>query len=249
MNPPSHPMKIIETNYTVPALKRAGLSTLALTLLSAAAALAVTCLLYKQAWQIPGLRDLRDNRLVFALWLLASPLVGAAFALARRATWSRAARACGFCLAAGLPVAAIGGGVQNIGTRSADKAILCNLRQLAAAADQYFLENGTSTVPRYEDLVGADKYVKAVNPVRGEDYRHNFPLHQGDTLTAEQGHGLAISYPPEGAPDRPASSGAAKRVTPMASDATTVADVATPIHVQDRPLRRGTMCASCHAHR
>jgi type IV pilus assembly protein PilA len=52
---------------------------------------------------------------------------------------------------------------------SQDKAVIGVVRQLAAAADQYYLENGVSTV-ELRQLVGATNYVKAVNTVAGESY-------------------------------------------------------------------------------
>ena len=52
---------------------------------------------------------------------------------------------------------------------SQTKAITNNLRQLASAADQYFIENGV-TVAAQTELVGTDKYVKTLNPVAGETY-------------------------------------------------------------------------------
>lgn len=52
---------------------------------------------------------------------------------------------------------------------SMEKAMLNNLRQLAAAADQYFLENGTNTV-KLDQIVGPEKYIKKLSPVDGEDY-------------------------------------------------------------------------------
>jgi len=63
---------------------------------------------------------------------------------------------------------------------SQDKAVLNNARQLSAAADQYYLENGVSTVAS-EDLVGSQNYVKALNKVAKE----NYPAHytQGTTIT------------------------------------------------------------------
>jgi type IV pilus assembly protein PilA len=52
---------------------------------------------------------------------------------------------------------------------SQDKAVLNNARQLGAAADQYFLESGISTVS-LTDLVGATAYIKALNTVASETY-------------------------------------------------------------------------------
>src|SRR3954468_3326266 len=69
---------------------------------------------------------------------------------------------------------------QKVRTSSQDKAVLNNARQLGAAADQYFLENGVSTVAQ-TSLVGATNYVKSLNLVAGETYPTNFT--QGITIT------------------------------------------------------------------
>jgi len=83
---------------------------------------------------------------------------------------------------------------QKVRTSSQDKAVLNNARQLAAAADQYFLENGVSTCAQ-TSLVGASNYVKALNLVANETYPTNFT--QGITLTVS---GIAgqrtITYAP-----------------------------------------------------
>ena len=42
---------------------------------------------------------------------------------------------------------------QKVRTSSQDKAVLNNARQLAAAADQYFLENGVSSVSQGLSLI------------------------------------------------------------------------------------------------
>ena len=70
--------------------------------------------------------------------------------------------------------------MQKVRQSSHDKAVLCPIRQLSAAADQSFLENGVSTV-RMEDLVGATNYVKALNPIDCEVYPAAFT--QGVTIT------------------------------------------------------------------
>jgi len=83
---------------------------------------------------------------------------------------------------------------QKVRTSSQDKAVLNNARQLAAAADQYFLENGVSTVAQ-TSLVGPTSYVKALNLVANETYPTNFT--QGITITID---GIAgqrtITYAP-----------------------------------------------------
>ena len=58
---------------------------------------------------------------------------------------------------------------QKVRANSQDKAVLNNMRQLGAAADQYFLENGTSTAG-ITSLVGSSAYIKALNTVANESY-------------------------------------------------------------------------------
>lgn len=70
------------------------------------------------------------------------------------------------------------------------KAILNNLRQLASAADQYFLENGVTTVSS-ANLVGTDKFVKSVDPVAGETYPTS--IDQGTAISATGGTPGTIS--------------------------------------------------------
>jgi type IV pilus assembly protein PilA len=74
---------------------------------------------------------------------------------------------------------------EKVRTASQEKAVINNLRQLAAAADQYYLEKGVTTA-RIEDLVGPGKYLRRINPVDGEDYR---------TLVFQQGKPLRLRVP------------------------------------------------------
>ena len=69
---------------------------------------------------------------------------------------------------------------QKVRIASQDKAVLNNARQLAAAADQYFLESGISTADR-SNLIGATNYVKALNTVASEVYPAGFT--QATTIT------------------------------------------------------------------
>src|ERR1017187_10151222 len=69
---------------------------------------------------------------------------------------------------------------QKVRTNSQDKAVLNNARQLSAASDQYYLENGVSTVI-ISDLLGPTSYIKVLNTVALETYPAGFS--QGTTIT------------------------------------------------------------------
>ena len=83
---------------------------------------------------------------------------------------------------------------QKVRASSQDKTVLNNARQLSAAADQYFLEAGVSTVS-FGDLVGSSNYVKAVNTVAGEGYPGAYT--QGITITISGVAGArTVTYAP-----------------------------------------------------
>ena len=83
---------------------------------------------------------------------------------------------------------------QKVRTASQDKTVLNNARQLSAAADQYYLENGVSTVAS-SNLVGSDKYVKAINTVASETYPTDYT--QGITITISGEAGArTVTYSP-----------------------------------------------------
>jgi type IV pilus assembly protein PilA len=69
---------------------------------------------------------------------------------------------------------------QKVRQASQDRAVLNNARQLAAAADQYMMENGASMVA-FTSLVGATNYVKQVGVIASETYPTDFT--QGVTMT------------------------------------------------------------------
>ncbi len=69
---------------------------------------------------------------------------------------------------------------QKVRVASQDKAVLNNARQMSAAADQYYLENGASYA-NSSSLVGATNYVKALNTVASEIYPTDYT--QGVTIT------------------------------------------------------------------
>ncbi len=83
---------------------------------------------------------------------------------------------------------------QKVRQASQDKAVLNNARQLAAAADQYFLENGVSSVTR-GNLVGAANYVKSLNLVANESYPGAFTQGEAITITGVAG-ARTITYAP-----------------------------------------------------
>ena len=83
---------------------------------------------------------------------------------------------------------------QKVRTNSQDKAVLNNARQLSAASDQYYLENGVSTVI-ISDLLGPTSYIKVLNTVALETYPTGFS--QGTTVTIGSVAGVrTITYSP-----------------------------------------------------
>ena len=83
---------------------------------------------------------------------------------------------------------------QKVRTNSQDKAVLNNARQLSAASDQYYLENGVSSVA-ITALIGPTTYIKALNSVANETYPTGFT--QGITITVSSVAGLrTITYSP-----------------------------------------------------
>ena len=83
---------------------------------------------------------------------------------------------------------------QKVRQASQDKAVLNNARQMSAAADQYYLEYGGSSVAP-TNLIGATNYVKALNTVAGETYPVGYT--QGLTITIAGVAGLrTITYSP-----------------------------------------------------
>jgi type IV pilus assembly protein PilA len=68
---------------------------------------------------------------------------------------------------------------QKVRASSQDKTVLNNMRQLGSAADQYFLDNGTSVVSRTA-LIGPNNYIKALNIVANETYPTEY--RQGESI-------------------------------------------------------------------
>ena len=83
---------------------------------------------------------------------------------------------------------------QQVRQSSQDKAVLNNVRQMSAAADQYYLENGVSVAWRI-NLIGATCYVKALNTVANESYPDWYT--QGVTITVSRIAGVrTVTYAP-----------------------------------------------------
>ena len=77
---------------------------------------------------------------------------------------------------------------------SQSKAIVNNLRQIASAADQYFLETG-ATQATLSDLLGTDKYIKSLRTVSGENYSTLFPVTIGYTgLSVTKSDGATVLF-------------------------------------------------------
>lgn len=83
---------------------------------------------------------------------------------------------------------------QKVRVASQDKAVLNNARQMAAAADQYYLENG-ATFAASTSLIGPTSYVKALNTVASESYPGFYT--QGITITISGiANARTITYAP-----------------------------------------------------
>ena len=77
--------------------------------------------------------------------------------------------------------------------RSQDKTVTNNLRQIASASEQYFIDQGASAVV-VANLVGAgtDKYISTLNQVADETYV--FTIATGNTRLVTQVNGRIVSY-------------------------------------------------------
>jgi type IV pilus assembly protein PilA len=97
-------------------------------------------------------------------------------------------------LVAGILTVVAYTGYRRVRQSSEDKGVICVIRQLSAAADQYYLENSVSTV-ELRQLVGATNYVKAINTVAGESYPVRYT--QGVTMTVTGVAGTrTVTYAP-----------------------------------------------------
>jgi RNA polymerase sigma factor (sigma-70 family) len=76
------------------------------------------------------------------------------------------------------------------------KATLNNLRQIAAARDQFQLEKGRAPLS-IDELVGETKYIRRLNPVDGESYT-GLSMLPNQPLIVVNASGLTITYDPKG---------------------------------------------------
>ena len=83
---------------------------------------------------------------------------------------------------------------QKVRIASQEKVMVNNVRQLAVAADQYYLEYEKS-VATFDDIVGPNKYVKGIQPIFGEKYPKTF---QKDTpIKVTKADGKVLVFDPE----------------------------------------------------
>jgi hypothetical protein len=76
------------------------------------------------------------------------------------------------------------------------QAMLNYLRQIFAARDQFQLENNRPPTS-IQELVGADKYIREIIPLDGEDYS-SVNLQPGQLLTVTSASGVTVTYDPAG---------------------------------------------------
>jgi type IV pilus assembly protein PilA len=83
---------------------------------------------------------------------------------------------------------------QKVRADSQDKAVLNNARQLSAASDEYYIENGVTTVT-LADLLGPTAYLKNLSSIALESYPLVYT--QGRTITISGVAGSrTITYAP-----------------------------------------------------
>ncbi|NBD37538.1 MAG: hypothetical protein GVY10_03100 [Verrucomicrobia bacterium] len=82
---------------------------------------------------------------------------------------------------------------QKVQQTSQEKAVTNNLRQLAAAAQQYMLETGESSVTT-EQLVGEAKYISTLPSVAGESYEGMIITSETTQLSVTLPDGRTVTY-------------------------------------------------------
>lgn len=78
--------------------------------------------------------------------------------------------------------------------RSREAAVVNNARQISAALDTFYVDNGTTTA-RWADIVGSSKYIKEFQAVAGESYPATYTQGEPFTITGIGGHGSLTINP------------------------------------------------------
>jgi hypothetical protein len=143
-------------------------------------------------WSFVGLQAWTRLGLFMSGWVLASLGCGGWTRRRGWATWRRSMLVAAATFVAGAGPYLLGRAAQEVGQSSRRGS--AQPRQIAAAIDQYFLENGTSIV-EYDDVVGPTRYLKSVYRVDEEDHRAMFPVHTfTPTLSLRLKDGFVVSY-------------------------------------------------------
>ncbi len=79
--------------------------------------------------------------------------------------------------------------------RSRQRAVLNNLRQIAAAVDQFTMENRRPPA-LLDEIVGETKYIPRLDPVYGEIYSGRVLL-SGQSMTVTMTDGVSVTYDPK----------------------------------------------------
>ncbi len=95
-------------------------------------------------------------------------------------------------ITAGLGAAMAIPAFQKVRATSQQKAITNNLRQIASAAHQYFLENGATEV-NVDQLVG--EYIRTLDPIAGESYKGMIITTDMEEISVVLGDGSTVSIP------------------------------------------------------
>lgn len=83
--------------------------------------------------------------------------------------------------------------LEQLRRKNLSAAITNNLRHLAAAAEQHFMETGAKTAT-LSDLVGPDKYIRILPSHDGEDYSRLIINDRGGKWTVTTASGLVVSH-------------------------------------------------------
>ncbi len=200
---PEPPAPVDAREAITPGRKISWLALMFLLVMPAVLAAGFAGVQFVPHWIMADLLHLEGLALFGALLAVAGTV---AFVLGRaglRRGWPRrGVLIAGWCLV-GLGGLGLCAALWNVRRTSQTKVVQGNLRQLMAAADQYYLETG-GIFATYDDLVGDTRYIKSITPVAGEDYRTLSPIRQdhNDELRVKLPDGRVINlYAPPDVPD------------------------------------------------